>query len=203
MSTPTNTVLQGSTRPVAPGRVARPNGWWGMLIFVLTEATLFGAIFGSYFYLRFTTAHWPPPGTPEPSVTVPLVLALVLAATSMPMAIAARAASAGDVARARLALVVALVVQAGFFAMQIRLFQDDLATFRPSESSYASIYFTMLGAHQAHVAVGLLLSLWLLAKLARGLTGYRIVATQSIAFYWYFVNLLALLVVGAQLSARV
>jgi cytochrome c oxidase subunit III len=187
----------------ARSRVARPNGWWGMLVFVLTEATLFGAIFGSYYYLRFTTAHWPPPGTPEPSVTVPLVLAFVLAATSVPMAIAARAAGAGEAARARLALVVALVVQAGFFAMQIRLFQDDLAKFQPSESSYASIYFTMLGAHQAHVAVGLLLNLWLLAKLARGLTNYRIVATQSIAFYWYFVNLLALLVVGAQLSARV
>jgi cytochrome c oxidase subunit 3 len=136
-------------------------------------------------------------------VTVPLVLAFLLAATSVPMAIAARAASAGDVARARLALVVALVVQAGFFAMQIRLFQDDLGKFQPSESSYASIYFTLLGAHQAHVAVGLLLNLWLLAKLARGLTNYRIVATQSIAFYWYFVCLLALLVVGAQLSARV
>jgi cytochrome c oxidase subunit III len=188
---------------LAQPRVARPNGWWGMLIFVLTEATLFGAIFGSYFYLRFTTAQWPPPGTPEPPVTVPLVLAFVLAATSVPMAIAARAATAGEVARARLALVVALVVQAGFFAMQIRLFEDDLAKFQPSESSYASIYFTMLGAHQAHVAVGLLLNVWLLGKLARGLSNYRIVATQSIAFYWYFVDLLALLVVGAQLSARV
>jgi cytochrome c oxidase subunit III len=187
----------------ARSRVARANGWWGMLIFVLTEATLFGAIFGTYFYLRLTTPQWPPPGTPEPSVAVPLVLALLLAATSVPMGIAARAATAGDVARARIAIVVALVVQAGFFAMQIHLFQDDLAKFRPSESSYASIYFTMLGAHQVHVAVGLLLSVWLLAKLARGLTNYRIVATQSIAFYWYFVNLLALLVVGAQLSARV
>jgi cytochrome c oxidase subunit III len=187
----------------ARSRVARPNGWWGMLLFVLTEATLFGAIFGTYYYLRFTNARWPPPGVPEPSVAVPLVLAFVLAATSVPMGIAARAATAGDVARARLALVVALVVQAGFFAMQISLFEDDLGKFRPSGSAYGSIYFTMLGAHLAHVAVGLLLVVWLLGKLARGLTNYRIVATQSIAFYWYFVNLLALLVVGAQLSARV
>jgi heme/copper-type cytochrome/quinol oxidase subunit 3 len=174
-----------------------------MLLFVATEATLFGTIFGTYFYLRFESVRWPPPGVPQPSVTLPLVLAFVLAATSVPMAIAARAAGAGDPARARLALVVALVVQAGFFAMQIHLFRDDLAKFSPRESSYGSIYFTMLGAHQAHVAVGLLLSVWLLGKLARGLTNYRIVATQSIAFYWYFVNLLALLVVGAQLSARV
>jgi heme/copper-type cytochrome/quinol oxidase subunit 3 len=183
-------------------RVAKPSGWWGMLLFVLTEATLFGAIFGTYYYLRFTNPHWPPPGVPPPDVTVPLVLAIVLAATAVPMAIAVRAARDGLLGRARLALAVALVVQAGFFAMQISLFQDDLSRFSPRESAYGSIYFTMLGAHLAHVAVGILLVLWLLGKLARGLTTYRVVATQSIAFYWYFVDLLALLVVGAQLSAR-
>ncbi len=205
MTAPGNTAVQETTAPVAAtaGRVARPNGWWGMLLFVLSEATLFGAIFGTYYYLRFKSVHWPPDGIAPPSVTVPLVLAFVVAATSLPMAAAARAVRAGALARARVALVAALVVQAGFFAMQVSLISDDLAKFTPQRDSYASIYFTMLGAHEAHVAVGLLLDVWLLAKLARGLTNYRIVATQSIAFYWHFVNLLALLVVGAQLSARV
>ncbi len=187
----------------APSRVAKPNGYWGMLLFVATEATLFGTIFGTYYYLRFTNAEWPPRGVPQPSVTVPLVLAFVLASTSMPMAVASRAARAGELARARAALVLALVVQAGFFAMQVSLISDDLDKFKPQGSSYGSIYFTMLGAHEFHIAVGLLLDVWLLGKLARGLTNYRVVATQSIAFYWHFVNLLALLVVGAQLSARI
>lgn len=187
----------------ARSRVAKPNGWWGMLLFVTTEATLFGTIFGTYYYLRFTNAEWPPRGVPLPSVAVPLALAFVLASTSVPMAIAARAVRASELARARAALVTALVVQAGFFAMQVSLMSDDLDKFKPQGSSYGSIYFTMLGAHQAHVAVGLLLNVWLLGKLARGLTNYRVVATQSIAFYWHFVNLLALLVVGAQLSARI
>jgi heme/copper-type cytochrome/quinol oxidase subunit 3 len=192
-----------SPAAVARTRVAKPSGWWGMLLFVATEATLFGTIFGTYYYLRFTNAHWPPRGVPEPSVTVPLVLAFVVAATSVPMAIASKAARGGALVVARRALVLALVVQAGFFAMQVSLISDDLDKFKPQGSSYGSIYFTMLGAHEAHVAVGLLLDVWLLGKLARGLTNYRIVATQSIAFYWHFVNLLALLVVGAQLSARV
>ena len=42
-------------------RVARPNGWWGMAVFVATEATLFGTLIGTYFFLRFDTAEWPPP----------------------------------------------------------------------------------------------------------------------------------------------
>jgi heme/copper-type cytochrome/quinol oxidase subunit 3 len=173
-----------------------------MALFVATEATLFGTIFGTYFYLRFQDPAWPPHGVPEPEVAVPLVLALVLAATSVPVQGALRAARAGRVARARWLLVVAIVVQAGFFAMQTSQIENDLAKFTPQGSAYGSISFTMLGAHQAHVVVGLLLELWLLAKLARGLNRYRLVALQSTAFYWHFVNVLALLVVGVQLSAR-
>ncbi len=182
---------------------ARPNGWWGMAMLVATEATLFGAIFGSYFYLRFQARAWPPAGIEPPSVTVPLLLAVVLAASSVPMQAASAAARRGNAALARRALLAALAVQAGFFAMQTHLFEDDLARFTPQGSAYGSIYFTMLGAHQAHVALGLLLDLWLLAKLARGLTRYRVVAARAITLYWHFVNVLALLVVGAQLSARI
>ena len=42
---------------------------------VASEATLFGTFIGTYYYLRFTSVHWPPPGTPEPRVVVPLIMA--------------------------------------------------------------------------------------------------------------------------------
>ena len=183
-------------------RVSRPNGWWGMAIFVATEATLFGTIFGSYFYLRFRTPQWPPAGVPEPTLTLPLVLAGVLVATSVPMQLAFRSARRGGLGNTRAALLVAAVVQAGYLAMQIHLFVEDLHKFSPQHTAYGSIYFTMLGAHHTHVLLGILLNAWLLLRLARGLTNYRLVAVQSITFYWHFVNVLALLVVGAQLSAR-
>jgi len=51
---------------------------WGMAMLVASEATLFGTFIGSYYYLRFGAQHWPPPGTPEPRVVVPLILAGVL-----------------------------------------------------------------------------------------------------------------------------
>jgi heme/copper-type cytochrome/quinol oxidase subunit 3 len=194
-----------SEHAAAPRRaapVAKPNGWWGMALFVATEATLFGTLFGTWFYLRFESAQWPPRGVPEPSLVVPVVLALVLAATSVPVQLSLRSARAGRVASARRLLLLALLVQVSYFAMQTSLIEDDLAKFTPQESAYGSIYYTLLGAHQAHVALGILLELWLLAKLLRGLTRYRLVALQSTALYWHFVNLLALLVVGAVLSAR-
>jgi cytochrome c oxidase subunit III len=180
-----------------------PVGWWGMAILIASEATLFGCLFGTYFYLRFRTAVWPPAGAPEPKVVVPLIMAGVLATTSLPMALASQAARHARLRAARLLILLALIVQAGYFAMEMHLFVGDTHDLDPTRSAYGSIYFTMLGADHAHVFVGMLLDLWLLAKLARGLTAYRINATQAIALYWHAVNLITLFVVGALLSATV
>src|SRR4029079_7861540 len=112
---------------VERAREAKPNGWWGIALFVSTESTLFGTLIGSYFYLRFNTLQWPPPGVPEPKVAVPLVLTAVLVATSLPLTAAVRAGRTGRAGAAWLLVALALVVQAGYFAMQVHLFADDLA----------------------------------------------------------------------------
>jgi cytochrome c oxidase subunit III len=181
-------------------RAAKPNGWWGMAIFVATEATLFGTLIGTYFYLRFTNPSWPPPGVPEPKVLAPLLLTAALVATSIPVQVAYNAARRDRVRLAQLALILALVVQAAYLVLQLRLFVDDLDAFSPNASSYASIYFTLLGAHHFHVVVGMLLEAWLVLRLVSGLTRYRLVGLQATAFYWHFVNVLAVVVVLTQVS---
>ena len=181
-------------------RVAQPNGWWGMAIFCASEAMLFGLLLATYYYLRFRATHWPPPGVPEPKVAVPLILTAVLVSSSAPIALAARAARVGRVPAAQAALAVALVVQATYFGLQIHLFLDDLAKFTPQQGAYGSVYYTLVGAHHTHVAVGLLLDVWLLLRLAGGLTTYRLNGLLATAFYWHFVNALAVLVVLTQVS---
>jgi heme/copper-type cytochrome/quinol oxidase subunit 3 len=182
------------------GRIARPNGWWGIAVSVATEATLFGTIVGSYFFLRFQTPSWPPPGVPDPKVLLPLVLTGALVATSIPVQLAYTAARRERVALARVALIVALVVQGGYLGIQLHLFMSDLDKFSPDQSAYGSIYFTLLGGHHLHVLVGILLEAWLLLRLATGLTRYRLVALQATVFYWHFVNVLAVAVVLTQVS---
>jgi cytochrome c oxidase subunit III len=180
-------------------RRALPNGWWGMAILIAAEATLFGSLIASYFYLRFQASAWPPPGTPSPSVTLPLVLTGVLLASTLPLYAAVQSAAAGRVARAWLLVALALAVQGAYLGVQIHLFADDLASFSPAANAYGSIYFTLLAIHHAHVAVGLLLDLWIVGKLLRGLTNYRMVALRIVALYWYFVALVGVAVVFTQL----
>jgi heme/copper-type cytochrome/quinol oxidase subunit 3 len=105
------------------------------------------------------------------------------------------------VARARWLLGLPIIVQAGFFAMQAHLLLDDLKKFGPSGSAYGSVYYFLLGAHEAHVAVGVLLSVFLLYRLLHGLTNYRLIGLQSTVFYWHFVNFLTLCVVATELTA--
>jgi cytochrome c oxidase subunit III len=183
-----------------PRPVARPSGWWGMALFLGSEAVLFGALLGTYYYLRFKAVHWPPVGTPEPKVVLPLVLTAILVATSVPMQAALRAAQEGRLAATRLALVLALAVQAAYFGLQIHLFLDDLAKFSPGRHAYGSIYFTLVGAHHTHVAVGLLLDVWLLLRLSTGLTRYRLTGLWATTLFWHFVNGVAVLVVLTQVS---
>ena len=56
------------------------------------------------------------------------------------------------------------------------------------------------GAHHLHVLVGILLNAWLAARLLTGLTNYRVIGVRVIAVYWYFVDVLAVLVTATILS---
>jgi cytochrome c oxidase subunit 3/cytochrome c oxidase subunit I+III len=190
--------VSGAAARAEQRRLAMPNGWWGVALFIAAEATLFGTLFATYFYLRFNAQRWPPPGVPDPKVALPLVLTGILVATTIPVFLGARAARAGDARATWLFFLVALLIQGGYFGVQVHEFLSDLDKFSPHGSAYASIYFTLLGAHHAHVVVGKLLELWVLWKLLGGFTTYRLVGVRVASFYWYFVNLTAIAVVLTQ-----
>ena len=177
--------------------------FWGMAMLVAAEVTLFGTFVGTYYYLRFESVHWPPPGTPEPRVAVPLIMVGILVSSSIPMLLAARAVRRGGLWTTRLLLVWALVVQCAYLAWAIHDYVQQLNHSTPQDNAYSSIYYVLLGADHAHVAIGVLLVVWLLWKLARGLTTYRLNAVQVVAFYWHAVNVLTLIITGVLLSARV
>jgi heme/copper-type cytochrome/quinol oxidase subunit 3 len=189
-----------TVREVERRRKALPNGAWGMLLLIATEATLFGTLFATYFYLRSNTIDWPPQGVPHPKVALPLVLNGILVLTAVPMFLAARGVRSGRLSSARWLILLALLVQGAFFGIQLHEIASDLDKFSPKDSAYGSIYFTMLGVHEAHVAVGVLLNAWLLGRLVGGLTTYRATATRAIAFYWYFVAAISICTVLIQVS---
>jgi cytochrome c oxidase subunit I+III len=179
---------------------ARPNGWWGMVLFVATEATLFGTLIGTYVYLRFHNATWPPPGIAKPAVLVPVLLTVALLATSVPIQLSWLAAQAGRARRAWTLLAGAFAVQTGYLVWQLHDWLASIHHDPPSRSTYSSILTTMLGFDHAHVLLGLVLDAWLLLQLARRITAYRLVGLRAVAFYWHAVNVITLAVLLIELS---
>ena len=181
-------------------RISFPLGWWGVMLLVATETAFFGTLIASYFYLRLKAHQWPPAGIDPPDMTAPLILTGVLVTSSVPMLLAVRAARDARTGRTWLLLLVAALIQAAYLGVQIHFFGSDLDKFDPGDNAYGSIYFTLLAAHHLHVLVGILLIVWLLARLVTGLTNYRVTAVWVVAIYWYFVSILAVAVVLTQIS---
>jgi heme/copper-type cytochrome/quinol oxidase subunit 3 len=192
-----------SVARVVSRRLGPPAAWWGIVILVASEGTLFAAFIGTYYYLRFRAPVWPPDGIKPPEIAIPLILVGSLLLSSIPMQLASLAARAGRLAATRIFLLLALVIQTGYLAYEFHDFGDQLRKVPISIDAYSSIYYTLLGADHAHVFLGLLFDVWLLWKLARGFTTYRVNATQAITWYWHAVNVLTLVVIGTLLSANV
>jgi cytochrome c oxidase subunit I+III len=189
-------------RAFSAGWLARPNGWWGMALFVAAEATLFGTLIGSYVYLRFRNVHWPPAGIAKPAVLVPVLLTAALVVSAIPVQLAWRAGRAGRTKASWRFLATGFALQLGYFVWQVHDWVDAIHDAPPSQSTYSSIVTTMLGFGHAHVLLGLLIDAWLLVQLARRLTPYRLVGLQSAALYWWVVSAISVAVLLTQESAR-
>ena len=186
---------------VARQRLAQPNGWWGMALFLCAEVALFGTMISSYFYLDFDAHRWPPAGIPDPSILWPSIGTAVLVAMSFPMWLAARSAIAGRRGRVLGLVSGAMIVQGCYLGLQIILLIQDLHKFKPQGSAYGSIYYTLLVAHHAHVLFGLLLDLTILVFVSfRGLTNYWLIGVRSLALYWHVVNVIAVFVLVVTLA---
>jgi cytochrome c oxidase subunit III len=172
-----------------------------MALFLCAEVALFGTMISSYFYLDFDAHRWPPAGIPDPSVLWPSIGTAVLVAMSVPMWLAARSARAGRRGPVLRLVSFAMVVQAAYLALQVVLLTQDLHKFKPQGSAYASIYYTLLVAHHAHVLFGLLLDITILVFVSfRGLTNYWLIAVRGLALYWHVVNVIAVFVLVVTLA---
>jgi heme/copper-type cytochrome/quinol oxidase subunit 3 len=176
----------------------RPTGWWGMLLGVATEATLFATLIASYFYLRFKNVDWPPAGIDPPRVLLPCLFTALLLVSAAALFLAGRSIVRGRLAAARAAAAAALLATLAYLPVQFLLLRDDWGSFRPSGSAYASIYYTVTGALWAHAAAGALLFAFVLFQVSS--SAYRPVwssAVQVAALYGYFLGGTAVFVLVA------
>ncbi len=168
----------------------RTPAWWGMVLFVATEAALFGVLLGSYFYVRFQYGpQWPPAGIKEPELLRPLIMSALLIPSSLPVMWAERGIRKGQRWRLRLGMLATLLMGGGFLALQAMEYASKLTEFTFTTDVYGSLFYVITGFHGTHVTIGLVMVAWLLAASLRGSFGpRRHERVRLTALYWHFVD---------------
>src|SRR5919205_395586 len=100
------------------------NNWLGIVLFIVSEAVMFGAFFAQYFYNRILSPTWPnPAGLPDEHFRVPyfplaLILTVVLVASGFTAHNAQTAIRRDDRDRFQGWLIVTILLGVGFLAGQ-------------------------------------------------------------------------------------
>ncbi len=154
-----------------------------MVLFLASELMFFGGLFASYFSLRTATTTWPPADV-ELDFPLTLVATVILAASSFTMHAGVIRLRAGDDGGMRRWVWLTVLLGAAFLV--IKGFELATASFGIDSHAYGSLWFTMLGAHGAHLAVGIVLLVWLMARGSGAGPGPD--RGEAVGYYWHFVD---------------
>ena len=165
----------------------RSTPWWGMVSLIMTEATIFAGLIGSYFFLRAASKQWPPPGIEEPKLAYSIIFSFVLWGSSIPMLLAEHGIKEGRGRRLRFGLMGAWLMGAAFLGYSLYDFHELHYGWR--DNAYGSIYYTTVGLHTLHVFIGLVMSVVVQIKAWLGkFSAERHTTVQVYAMYWHFVD---------------
>jgi len=172
--------------PSVPRTVIADRGSWAMTMFIATEATLFVCLFFAYYYLGHLAPAWPPE---PPEWHFAAAMLAVLLASSAVLHWGERRAERRLVSQARASVMVTVAMGVAFLGLQTVEYRHHLERLRPSSNAYGSIFYTITSVHAVHVALGVLMLLFVAAL--PDITDapkppHR--PLHNVAMYWHFVD---------------
>ena len=187
---PAPTAAQAADRPAALARefpAGRRPGWWGMVLALASDVSLFASLLAAYYYVRFVTSPiWPPAGDPLPKLAKASIMTGLLVVSVLPMAVADLGLKWGSRARLVLGGLVTALLGAAFVVLETFEWADELKGSWPTKNAYGSLFYAITGFHWVHVALGVLALLMFLvaAPAGRMHRGHHVVI-RLFALYWY------------------
>jgi cytochrome c oxidase subunit 3 len=165
----------------------------GVLLFIISEAMLFGSFFTAYFFIRIVqNAPWPPEPFSFP-VNVALVNTLILVSSSGTMHYALHSIKKGNRIGLQVGLATTFLMGVAFLSTQINEYFK--AGFSISDGAFASVFYGLTGLHGAHVFVGLtLLGIANIRTLRGHFSPQAHMGVEAAGIYWHFVDIMWIIV---------
>ena len=165
-----------------------------MLLFIISEAMLFGSFFTAYFFIRVVQNEpWPPDPFEFPVAVASMNTAILLVFERHRPLGAALDQEGQPPRRCRSGLAVTFMLGAMFLITQINEYFK--AGFSISDGAFASVFYGLTGLHGAHVFVGLTLLAIMNIRTARGhFTPDSHMGVEAAGIYWHFVDVMWIIV---------
>jgi len=145
----------------APKRVVVAYGFW---IFLLSDIIMFAALFASYAVLKRSTVGGPTGAELFNQTTVAIETAFLLF-SSYTCGLMSLSINSRRYLRTYLAALITFALGATFLGLELREFSSMLAIgATPQRSAFLSAFFTLVGCHGLHVALGLM---WLIVMMVQ------------------------------------
>lgn len=186
------TTLTGQTpQPL----LERERGTYAMMLTILTEGFLFISFFSAYFFLGNNKQRWKTEELPKLHYAIPMLIILII--SSLVLHWGERQVKKQRYRAGRVGVVITVLLGLVFLVLQSFEYKEHWEHLTPYTDSYGSIFYTITTFHGAHVFVGLLILLYVLAMpryAPAGETPYR--PYHVGAMYWHFVDVIWIFVVA-------
>jgi heme/copper-type cytochrome/quinol oxidase subunit 3 len=187
-------VPQEGLVPMPHGIIDRRRGTWAMVLFIVTEASLFVMLFFTYYYFG---SGWRGPWPPEPpKMMLALIMLAILLTSSIVLHAGELAERRGHKRLARALVGATILIGAGFIGVQALEYREHLKTLTPLTNAYGSIFYTITGFHAAHVVLGLLMLCYVMILPEIGPAEKPPHhALHNASLYWHFVDAVWIVIV--------
>jgi len=161
-------------------------GFW---TYLMTDLISFAALFATYAVLRGNTFGGP---TGNDLFSLPLVLGetMILLTSSFTCGLAMIAVRKNLKNQAITFFVITFLLGTLFLSLEFMEFSHIMAEgYGPQTSAFLSAFFTLVGTHGLHIAVGLL---WIVVSLVMvwlsGLTPFVVNKLERLSIFWHFLG---------------
>lgn len=163
-------------------------GFW---IYLMTDCVLFASLFATFAVLRGGTASGPS-GAELFELDFVLAETLLLLASSLTSGLALIGIRVGSRRMVTTMLIATFALGAGFLWMELSEFSHLVAEGHGwKTSAFLSAFFTLVGTHGLHIAVGLLWIVVLLyALVTRGITNTLHKRLALFSLFWHFLDII-------------